>query len=70
MFLNQLQQVNSAEAVAPQNPVADAVRRRLDGVAHWLGDRDYLEGSAALELVLLPPPCAIDSDQCIAIRRA
>jgi glutathione S-transferase len=27
-----------------QNPVADAVRRRLDGVAHWLGDRDYLEG--------------------------
>lgn len=43
MFLNQLQQINSAEAVTLQKPVADAVRRRLDSVANRLNGRDYLE---------------------------
>jgi glutathione S-transferase len=42
-FLNQLQQINSAEAVTLQKPVADAVRRRLDSVADRLNGRDYLE---------------------------
>ncbi len=44
MFLNQLQQMNSAEAGSLQSPVTDAVRRRLEGVANWLNGRDYLEG--------------------------
>ncbi len=43
MFLNQLQQMNSAEAVTLQKPVADAVRRRLDSLADRLNGRDYLE---------------------------
>ncbi len=44
MFLNQLQQMDSVAGVALQSPVADAARRRLDGVANWLNGRDYLEG--------------------------
>jgi glutathione S-transferase len=44
IFLNQLQQMNSVEAATLRSPVADAVRRRLDGVANWLNGRDYLEG--------------------------
>jgi hypothetical protein len=44
MFLNQLQQMNSAEAVSLQGLIADWARRRLDGVANWLNGRDYLEG--------------------------
>jgi len=43
VFLNQLQQVNSAEAAALQKPVVEAVQRRLDGLANWLNVRDYLE---------------------------
>ncbi|UCI07198.1 glutathione S-transferase family protein [Mesorhizobium sp. B1-1-8] len=43
LFLNQLQQMNSPEAAALQKPVAEAVQRRLDGVASRLSNRDYLE---------------------------
>jgi glutathione S-transferase len=43
LFLNQLQQMNGAEAAPLQRPVADAVRQRLYGVANFLRDRDYLE---------------------------
>ena len=42
MFLAQLQQMNSVEAVL--SPVTDAARRRLNGLANWLNGRDYLEG--------------------------
>jgi glutathione S-transferase len=45
LFLNQLQQMNGADAASLQRPVEDAVRRRLDGVAHCLGDREYLENT-------------------------
>lgn len=44
MFLNQLQQINSAEAISLQRPITDWVRRRLDDVANQLSDHDYLEG--------------------------
>jgi glutathione S-transferase len=43
VFLNQLQQINSAEAITLQKPVVDAVRRRLDSLADRLNGRDYLE---------------------------
>jgi glutathione S-transferase len=43
VFLNLLQQINSAEAAALQKPIVEAVQRRLDGLANWLNSRDYLE---------------------------
>jgi glutathione S-transferase len=43
IFLNQLEQMNSAEAASLRSPVVDAVRRRLDSVANYLNGRDYLE---------------------------
>lgn len=43
VFLNQLQQIGSAEAAALQKPVVDAVQHRLDGLANWLNVREYLE---------------------------
>ena len=53
IFLNQLQQMNSAETASLQSPVVDAVRRRLDGIANWLNGRDFLEaGFSAGDLLM------------------
>jgi glutathione S-transferase len=43
MFLNWLQQMNSAERNAVQKPVIEWVQRRLHGLVDWLDARDYLE---------------------------
>jgi glutathione S-transferase len=53
MFLNQLQQMNNAEAVSLQSLVAGAVRRRLEGVAGWLNGRDYLEAEFSVGDLLM-----------------
>lgn len=43
MFLNWLQQMNTAEGNAVQKPVIEWVQRRLHSLANWLTDRAYLE---------------------------
>jgi glutathione S-transferase len=43
MFLNWLQQMNSAEGNALQKPVIDWVQKRLHSLGDWLNDRTYLE---------------------------
>ena len=43
VFLNQLQRMDSPEARAIQGPVTAAIQGRLDSLANYLGDRDYLE---------------------------
>jgi glutathione S-transferase len=43
MFLNWLQQMNSAEGNALQKPVNDWVQKRLHSLGDWLNDRSYLE---------------------------
>jgi glutathione S-transferase len=43
VFLNQLQRMDSPEARSVQGPVIAAIQGRLDRLAKYLGDRDYLE---------------------------
>ncbi|HEX4583711.1 MAG TPA: glutathione S-transferase family protein [Burkholderiaceae bacterium] len=43
MFLNWLQQMNSAEGNALRKPVNDWVQKRLHSLGDWLNDRSYLE---------------------------
>ncbi len=44
MFLNQLQQMDGAEARALQGPATEAVQRRLSYLTNYLEGRDYLDG--------------------------
>jgi glutathione S-transferase len=44
MFLNWLQQMNTAEGNAMQKPLVEWVQRRMHSLANWLNDRAYLDG--------------------------